>query len=273
MGAFMKSMIFALRRTNSLWRAAGLVVVGTLVFSSMVSAQVDTGAILGTVRDPSGAVIPGVSITLVNNDTKVTVQGVTNERGNYQFSALRVGSYALAAELQGFKKVIHDELTLNIQQRLVLDLAMEVGGLEDVVDVSGAAPSLQTQDASVGLVVQTQMINDLPLVARNYTFLAQLNPGVVQAQQDNRGLGASGSFGANGQDSFQNNYLLDGVDNNSNLSDYLNGSAYVYRPSVDALQEFKVQTSSYSAEFGRASGAILNASLKSGSERFSGLAF
>ena len=268
----MKEMI-AVRTTVPLWRVAGLVVACTLGLSSTVFAQVDTGTILGTVRDTSGAVMPGVSITLTNADTKVATQAVTNDRGNYQFSALRVGSYLLAAELQGFKKVIHDDLTLNIQQRLVVDLGMEVGGLEQVVDVTGAAPTLQTQDASVGLVVQTQMINNLPLVARNYTFLAQLNPGVVQAQQDSRGLGASGSFGANGQDSFQNNYLLDGVDNNSNLSDYLNGSAYVYRPSVDALQEFKVQTSSYSAEFGRASGAILNASLKSGSERFSGALF
>jgi hypothetical protein len=210
-----------------------------------------------------------VAVTLTSEDTKVTQTAVTDERGNYLFAALRVGSYALMAELQGFKKIVHEHLTLNIQQRLALDLTMEVGGLEQVVDVTGAAPVLQTQDASVGLVVQTQLINDLPLVARNYTFLAQLNPGVVQSQQDNRGLTASGSFAANGQDSFQNNYLLDGVDNNSNLSDYLNGSAYVYRPSVDALQEFKVQTSSYSAEFGRAARAILNASLKSGSERFS----
>jgi Carboxypeptidase regulatory-like domain/TonB dependent receptor-like, beta-barrel len=253
--------------------ASGLVLAGILLFASTVSAQVDTGTILGTVRDGTGAVIPGVAISLTNEDTKVTQTGVTDERGNYLFAALRVGSYALTAELQGFKKVLHEHLTLNIQQRLALDLTMEVGGLEQVVDVTGAAPVLQTQDASVGLVVQTQMINDLPLVARNYTFLAQLNPGVVQSQQDNRGLTASGSFAANGQDSFQNNYLLDGVDNNSNLSDYLNGSAYVYRPSVDALQEFKVQTSSYSAEFGRAAGAILNASLRSGSERFGGTLF
>lgn len=261
------------RRWGSVWTIAGAVVTAAHFFCAPLFAQVDTGTILGTARDTSGAVMPGVSITLTNDSTGVSIQALTNERGNYQFSALRVGSYSISAELQGFKKVVQEHLSLNIQQRLVIDLTLEVGGLEDVVDVTGAAPALQTQDASVGLVVQTQMINDLPLVARNYTFLAQLNPGVVQAQQDNRGLGASGSFGANGQDSFQNNYLLDGVDNNSNLSDYLNGSAYVYRPSVDALQEFKVQTSSYSAEFGRAAGAILNASLKSGSERFSGAFF
>ena len=108
---------------------------------------------------------------------------------------------------------------------------------------------------------------------RNYTFLAQLSAGVVQAVQDGRGFASSGSFSANGQDSFSNNYLLDGVDNNSNVSDFMNGTTYVYRPSVDALQEFRVQTSSYSAEFGRAGGAILNASIKSGGERFHGNVF
>ncbi len=111
------------------------------------------------------------------------------------------------------------------------------------------------------------------LNGRNYTFLAQLNAGVVQAQQDTRGMGGNGSFSANGQNSFANNYLLDGVDNNSNLVDFVNGAGYVYRPSVDALQEFKVQTSSYSAELGRASGAVLNASLKSGGEQYRGNVF
>jgi hypothetical protein len=111
------------------------------------------------------------------------------------------------------------------------------------------------------------------LNGRNYTFLAQLNAGVVQAQQDTRGMGGNGSFSANGQNSFANNYLLDGVDNNSNLVDFVNGAGYVYRPSVDALEEFKVQTSSYSAELGRASGAVLNASLKSGGEQYRGNVF
>ncbi|MGE0407214.1 MAG: TonB-dependent receptor, partial [Candidatus Korobacteraceae bacterium] len=113
----------------------------------------------------------------------------------------------------------------------------------------------------------------LPLNGRNYTFLAQLNPGVIQAQQDTRGIAGNGNFSANGQPSFTNNYLLDGVDNNSNLVDFINGASYAYRPSVDALQEFKVQTSSYSAELGRAGGAVVNASIKSGTEQFHGNIF
>ena len=118
--------------------------------------------------------------------------------------------------------------------------------------MTSEAVPLQTQEASLGGIVQSKAINELPLNGRNYTFLAQLNAGVVQAQQDTRGMGGNGSFSANGQNSFANNYLLDGIDNNSNLVDFVNGAGYVYRPSVDALQEFRVQTSSYSAELGRA---------------------
>src|SRR6185312_11920628 len=143
----------------------------------------------------------------------------------------------------------------------------------ETVEVTAQAAQLQTQEASLGGVVQAQTIEDLPLNGRNYTFLAQLNAGVIQAQQDTRGMGGSGSFSANGQNSFANNYLLDGVDNNSNMVDFINGAGYVYRPSVDALQEFKVQTSSYSAELGRAQGAVINASIKSGTDQFHGSLF
>ena len=153
------------------------------------------------------------------------------------------------------------------------DFSLKPSNIAETVTVTGEAAPLQTQEASLGGVVQSKAINDLPLNGRNYTFLAQLNAGVVQAQQDTRGMGGNGSFSANGQNSFANNYLLDGVDNNSNLVDFVNGAGYVYRPSVDALQEFKVQTSSYSAELGRASGAVLNASLKSGGEQYRGNLF
>jgi hypothetical protein len=135
----------SIQKSSSVWRAFGFAVGGILLFCATAFAQVDTGTILGTIRDTSGAVIPGVSVTLVNEDTKVTLQALTDDRGNYLFAALRVGSYTLTAELQGFKKVIHEHLRLNIQQRLVLDLTLELGGLEQVVDGTGAAPVLQTQ--------------------------------------------------------------------------------------------------------------------------------
>ena len=122
----------------------------------------------------------------------------------------------------------------------------------------------------MGQVVEEQTIENLPLNGRNFTFLAQLSAGVTQGQQDSRGLGASGSFAANGLRPAQNNYLLDGIDNNANLVDFLNGAAYSVKPPVDAIQEFKVETNNYSAESGRSAGAVLNATLKSGTNEFHG---
>ncbi len=244
-----------------------------LCVSSTALAQVDTGTVQGTVRDSTGAVVPGAAVTLINVDMGVTFQTKTNEVGNYQFPSVRIGSYSVVAEAPGFAPGTREGISLSIQQRYVADFSLKPSNLAETVNVTAEAMQLQTQEASLGATIQAQAINDLPLNGRNYTFLAQLSPGVVQSVQDGRGFASSGSFSANGQDSFSNNYLLDGVDNNSNVSDFMNGTTYVYRPSVDALQEFRVQTSSYSAEFGRAGGAILNASIKSGSERFHGSVF
>jgi hypothetical protein len=244
-----------------------------LLLSSLSVAQVDTGTILGTVRDATGAVIPGAAITLTSQSQGVSFRTTTNSEGNYQFPAIRVGQYTVAAEAPGFAAARRENVSVNIQQRYVADFSLNLSSVTQSVDVTAEAAQLQTQEASLGGTVQAQTINDLPLNGRNYTFLAQLNTGVVQSVQDSRNFNSTGSFAANGQDSFSNNYLLDGVDNNSNLSDYINGSTYAYRPSVDALQEFKVQTSSYSAEFGRAGGGVLNASIKSGTDQYHGNLF
>ena len=132
---------------------------------------------------------------------------------------------------------------------------------------------LQSEDAAVGQVIGARSINNLPLNGRNFTFLAQLSAGVTYDQEDTRGLGASGSFAANGLRPAQNNYLLDGIDNNVNLVDFLNGTAFVVKPPVDAIAEFKIQTNNYSAEAGRSAGAILNATIKSGTNEFHGNAW
>jgi len=259
------------RRRNGLPILA--VIAAALLLASPVFAQVDTGTIQGTVLDASGAVVPGATVNLINVDMGVSFQTKTNDVGIYQFPSVRIGNYTLVAEASGFGPVTREGVTLSIQQRYVVDFTMKPSNVAETVNVTSDAVPLQTQEASLGGVVRSKAINDLPLNGRNYTFLAQLNAGVVQAQQDTRGMGGNGSFSANGQNSFANNYLLDGVDNNSNLVDFVNGAGYVYRPSVDALEEFKVQTSSYSAELGRASGAVLNASLKSGGEQYRGSLF
>lgn len=260
-------------RSSKGYLAALVIAAITAMPASPAAAQVDTGVIQGTVRDSSGGVVPGATVTLTNVGTNTSSQTTTNSEGNYQFPAVRVGSYSVNAELQGFTRAARDRVELSIQQRQVVDFVLKPGDLSETVEVTTQAPLLQTQEASLGAVVLAKTINELPLNGRNYTFLAQLNAGVVQAQQDTRGMGGNGSFSANGQNSFANNYLLDGVDNNSNLVDFVNGAGYVYRPSVDALQEFRVQTSSYSAELDRASGAVLNATLKSGSDQYRGNVF
>jgi hypothetical protein len=259
-------------RTSSVSGFVSALVFAAL-FSSTAFAQVDTGTIQGTVRDSTGGVVPAALVTLINVDMGVSFQTKTNDVGNYQFPSIRIGSYTVVAEAPGFAPVTREGISLSIQQRYVADFSLKPSNLAETVSVTAEAVQLQTQEASLGATVESKTINDLPLNGRNYTFLAQLSAGVVQAVQDGRGFAASGSFSANGQDSFSNNYLLDGVDNNSNVSDFMNGTTYVYRPSVDALQEFRVQTSSYSAEFGRAGGAILNASIKSGTERYHGNVF
>ena len=202
-------------------------------------------------KDTSGAVIPGARITLTNDDTGLVVAKISGSDGGFVFSPLKIGHYSLAAELKGFERVEHTHVSVDVQQRVVVDFELPPGQMTQTVTVSGEPPALQTQDASVGQVIGARSVNDLPLNGRNFTFLAQLAVGVTQDQQDTRGLGSSGSFSANGSRPSQNNYLLDGIDNNANLVDFLNGTAYAVRPPVDAIQEFKIQTNNYSAEFGR----------------------
>lgn len=247
-----------------------VLLVNVVFLAAALHAQVDTGTVGGSVHDSSGAVIPGAKVTLTNQAQGTSNTTTTNSSGAYQFPDVRVGIYTVTVDATGFSSVSRTNVSVSVQQHFVADFQLQPGMVTQRVEVTATAAQLQTQDASRGIVVQAQTINNLPLNGRNYTFLAQLEPGVVQAQQDTRGMASSGSFSANGQNSFSNNYLLDGIDNNSNLVDFINGAGYIYRPSVDALQEFKVQTSSYSAEFGRAGGATINATIKSGTNQFHG---
>ncbi len=256
-------------------KLSGLLALGLCLLAGphAAFAQVDTGSIFGTIRDASGAIVPGARVTLTNEGTAQVLTTTSGASGEYTFSPVKIGRYAVSAEFKGFQRVEHTKVTVDVQQRVVVDFALPPGQMTETVMVTGEPPPLQTQDASVGQVIGARTINNLPLNGRNFTFLAQLSAGVTQDQQDTRGLGASGSFSANGERPSQNNYLLDGIDNNSNLVDFLNGSAFAVRPPVDAIAEFKVQTNNYSAEFGRSAGAILNASIKSGTNQYHGNAW
>jgi hypothetical protein len=153
---------------------------------------------------------------------------------------------------------------------VVANFTLKPGAVTETVEVASTVPVLETQDASVGQVVDSRNVNNLPLNGRNFTFLAQLAAGVNTPQADTRGNAASGAFSANGNRPAQNNYLLDGIDNNSDTVDFLNGTNFVVLPPVDAIEEFKVQTSDFSAEFGRSGAAVLNATIKSGTNSFHG---
>ena len=238
--------------------------------AQIVHAQVDTGSITGTVKDASGAVVSGAKVTLTNEDTGFTLATTTGSEGTYTFSPVRIANYRLDAQAQGFQKVTQTSVVVNVNANVRVDFTLKPGSTETTVEVTAAAPVLQVQDASVGQVINQQNVNNLPLNGRNFTFLAQLAAGVNSPQADTRGNAASGAFAANGNRPAQNNYMLDGIDNNSDTVDFLNGTNYVVLPPVDAVQEFKVQTSDFSAEFGRSGAAVLNASIKSGTNQFHG---
>ncbi len=243
----------------------------SLLFSSVIAlAQVDTGAIQGIVTDASGASVPGAKVTILNEGTSLQQVKETREDGSFIFTPVRIGAYTVEVEAKGFQKSRRTKVEVNIQQQVVTNFTLSPGELTTTVDVKDSLPTLQTTNGSVGEVITAKTINDLPLSGRNYNFLARLTAGVTHPQPEGRGLNATGWFAANGTRPAQNNFLLDGIDNNSNNVDFLTGAAYVLKPPVDAIGEFKLQTSSFSAEFGRAGGAVLNASLKSGSNALHG---
>jgi hypothetical protein len=234
-----------------------------------IHAQVDQGTITGTVTDPTGAVVPNAQITLTNTDTGLVLTSTTNQNGVYVFSPLKIGNYSVSASAAGFATSTLSDLVLNVNQRLAADVKLQPGNVSQTVTVSSSVEQLlQTQQSSTGQVVSAQIINDTPLNGRNYVFIAQFSAGVTQSN-GSRGLG-KGDFDANGLRAEQNNFILDGVDNNSNAVDFLNGASFVVKPPPDALAEFKVQTSNYDAEFGHSAGAVLNASIKSGTNALHG---
>lgn len=237
------------------------------------SAQVDQGTITGTVLDSTGAVVPDAQVILTNLDVGLTVEQKTNASGFYTFSPVRVGNYTLSVTAKGFSKTTQKNLQVNVAQVLQVNVSLKLGAATETVEVNTAPPLMQTEEASVGQVIGEQEVNNLPLNGRNFTFLAQLGAGMQTPQADTRGNAASGAFSANGLRPAQNNYLLDGIDNNSNAVDFLNGTNFVILPPVDAIQEFKVQTADFSAELGRSAGAVLNATIKSGTNSLHGAAW
>jgi hypothetical protein len=237
-------------------------------------AQFDSAEVLGTVKDPSGAVVPGATVLLTNpaKGVKVTLQAGAD--GSYDFINVQPGDYTVTVQAPGFSSSVTDRFTVEVGARQRVDIGLKLGANTDTITVSGAASQLETETSDRGQTIQAVEAVTLPLNGRAYADLSKLVPGVRQSL-----LGITSnpprdsSYNVNGLTSQLNNFELDGIDNNAYQEANQGFSNQAFIPSPDAVQEFKVQTDNYSAEFGRAGGAIINATIRSGGNDFHGGAY
>ena len=240
-----------------------------------VSAQFETATILGSIRDANGATISNANVSLKNMATGITVSTTTDASGDYQFSNVKIGLYQIIVEAKGFNKTIADKVEATINARQRVDLSLQIATATETVFITDAANPLQTDSSEVGQVIQRKQIVALPLNGRSYANLALLAPGGRESSTNSTigGGGREAAFNVNGLRATFNNFLLDGIDNNAYGTSNQSFSSQVVQVSPDAIAEFKVQTNTYSAEFGRSGGAVINASYRSGTNQFHGSAW
>jgi hypothetical protein len=241
------------------------VLAGLLALPAL--AQLDTGIIEGTVRDASGAAILGAGVSITETQTNNRFDVTTNTQGIYVSPPLKVGVYAITVGAQGFKTYTRSGIVLQVQDRIAVDARLEIGARTEEIVVTGEGSQIQAETSALGQVITAQQVVDMPLNGRNYIQLATLTSGVINTSSGTNG-NTAGAFSSNGTRGDLNNYLLDGIDNNSN-----DGGAAEVAVNVDAIAEFKIQTNSYDAEFGRSGGAALNVVIKSGTNQYHGSAF
>jgi Carboxypeptidase regulatory-like domain/TonB-dependent Receptor Plug Domain len=258
-----------------------VLVVLFLLISVVVSAQTDGARISGRVADPTDAVIAGADCTITNIETSISTTTITNEDGIYVISDLRPATYRLTIQKEGFRTVVQPTLQLYVQDAVNENFKLALGSVSETSTVVGG-PILQTESSAVSTVVDQQFVHNMPLNGRSFQSLITLVPGVVFTSQN---LGA-GQFSANGQYSDANYFMVDGVSANfgavrGSFGESLGGALPAFTAqggtnglvSVDAMQEFRVQTSSYAAEYGRAPGAQISIVTKSGTNQFHGSVF
>jgi Carboxypeptidase regulatory-like domain len=260
-------------------RTAGLVSVLLLLLAGSASAQVSSASVNGVIRDPKGAVIPGANIVLTSVDTSVEHTSVSNGAGDYVFLNITPGRYTLTASAQGFNPEKVAEFVLAVSQIATFDFALTVGTQTQVVTVEGTAAQLDVTGASLGTVIATKQVNDLPLDGRNFTTLLSLTPGVVpimtgqsNGMQNGGGFGAAVAIGSdysfpsiNGQTNRSDFFLMDGLYDYGAIE-----STYAIAPIIDAIQEFKVVSHTDDAEFGSVLGGVVNVVTKTGTNSFHG---
>ncbi len=248
-----------------------------LVFlaSGALYGQMVTGTIIGTITDETGGILPGAAVTVTNLQTNQSRSMVTDEAGNYIAANLPIGVYQVSAELSGFKKQVRSGISLDVDQRLRVDLTLSVGEITEVVEVEAEAPLVRSETSDLGEVIGKRQVDELPLNGRNFVQLVTLTTGTGTGIPGQSLHGNSPSafrsdtaVSVNSGRADQNNFLLDGVDNNE-----ADVNTIVIIPIIDGIQEFKVLTNTFSAEFGRSSGAIISVQTKSGTNEFHGTAF
>jgi hypothetical protein len=237
-------------------------------------AQRDLATLVGTVTDPSGGVVANATVTLTDSETGEVYTLTTNSAGEYIRPALKPATYSITVSATGFKKAEQKDIVLKPGERTGVNIALTVGDVGQTVEVNAEAPLLQTESTQVGAALDNKSMTEIPLGAqRTFTFLARLSPGVLPSEPGSRDI-AGGGFSANGvRSNGQNNFLLNGVDNNVNTIDFLNQTSFSVGPSVEAISELTVQTNGYNAEYGRAAGAVINVNIKSGTNQLHGSLF
>jgi len=237
-------------------------------FLTPAFGQQITGSIGGTIKDSSGLAVPSAAVTLVNAETDAQLQATSDETGSYQFPLVRAGRYRMTIAASGFQRLVRTEIIVNTAEQTRLDLALQVGAVNETVTVSAETPLLQSEKATVGQVVEQRTIQSIPLATRNFTQILGTSAGVVSSiyNADNPGTG-SDSVSVNGARRGSNNLQVDGLPTVNQLNNAPDGDG---TPSIEFLGELKVLTSLYSSEYGRNSGSVINVTTRSGTNDFHG---
>lgn len=259
------------KRLLSTITGAIAVLVLSLFAGPLAHAQFETASVLGFVHDSTGAAIPGASVTLTNVATGVEVKATSDAQGQYEFTSVRIGDYRIASTANGFSDTVTETFTVQVNARQRVDVTLKPGAATTTVTVTGAAALLNTEDSERGQIISPRDVSNLPLNGRAYADLALLTPGVRANNLENQTVTSrDASYNVNGERSEFNNFLLDGLDNNAYGTSNQSFSNQAIQPSPDAISEFRVETDNYSAEYGRASGAVFNVSINSGTNHLHG---
>jgi len=251
-------------------------VLSICLIAVSLNAQVNTGTLSGIVTDPSGAVVAGADVTVKSAETGYIRTTKSLGAGDYTLPELPIGNYTLTAAYRGFSR-LEEQVNIGVGERIRLDLHLAVGSTDQTVEVTSAGVELQRDDASIGTLVTTDLISETPLYLRNWDDLLRTVPGVQIARFTNQSgatsAGRTGDFNVNGVHSLQNNFILDGIDNNTFSENVQELSSEAAHPSVDVISEFNVITNPYSAEYGRGPGAVVSVNTHSGSNKLHGAAY